>query len=157
MVCVPCLFDVFSVSHHNLHFQIFHRAIVIEKKMPIFVKEDPDSGFWLELGNRIARIIRPSESYRVVRNRFIAFFGIEPTYCSMVWKLIVDSVSTQLKSKPKEEHLLWALMFLRRYDTHWILANNAGCDEKTFIKWSWFYVEAIADLDKKFVRKLCSR
>jgi hypothetical protein len=45
-------------------------------------------------------------------------------------------------------------MFLRRYDTHWILASNAGCDEKTFIKWSWFYVEAIANLDKILVRKL---
>jgi hypothetical protein len=125
--------------------------------MPLFLKEDPlkeaDNDAWQALGNKIARI-RPSESSRISRQRFIAFFGIEPTYCSMIWKLIVDSVLTQLKSKPKEEHLLWALMFLRRYDTHWILANNAGCDEKTFIKWSWFYVEAIANLDKKLVRNL---
>ena len=29
-----------------------------------------------------------------------------------------------------------------------------GCDGKTFRKWSWFYLEAIADLDQDVVSLL---
>ena len=30
-------------------------------------------------------------------------------------------------------------------------AGNAGCDEKTFRKWAWFYTKALADLDTQLV------
>jgi hypothetical protein len=103
------------------------------------------------LGQHIAKY-RPSPSARVSRERFVAFFGIEAYLCSIVWKDILENGATlPLKSKPKPEHFLWALLFLRRYDTEPILASIAGCDEKTFRKWCWFYLDAIANLDRKYV------
>lgn len=67
--------------------------------------------------------------------------------CSIVWSMIVLHGRTQLPTKPNPVHFLWALLFLKGYDTTAKNAAMADCDEKTFRKWCWFYVEAIADLD----------
>ena len=51
----------------------------------------------------------------------------------------------------RPEHLLWALLFLKLYELEPVNASLARCDEKTFRKWSWLFVEAIGDLDYIYV------
>lgn len=74
--------------------------------------------------------------------RFRSFFGTSPIICSSLWGLLAGSRPAY--SQPK--HLLWALMFLRLYNTEHIHARLAGVDEKTFRKWSWAFVREIAKI-----------
>ena len=46
------------------------------------------------------------------------------------------------------KHLLWALFFLKVYETEENSANAVGkVDEKTYREWSWRFVEAISYLE----------
>ena len=72
--------------------------------------------------------------------------------CVTVWNRIINNGATaDFKKPPKPVHLLWALLFLKAYNREEMNAAMCGCDEKTFRKWSWFYVEAMADLDSQLV------
>ena len=44
-------------------------------------------------------------------------------------------------------HLLWALLFLKRYDTEHTNHSITGADEKTFRKWVWIFVDMLAYMD----------
>ena len=52
----------------------------------------------------------------------------------------------------KPVHLLWALMFMKLYCSESVLAALAGgVHEQTFRKWSWYFVEEIANLQYKVI------
>jgi len=51
--------------------------------------------------------------------------------------------------------LLWASHFLKTYGTESTLASQIGVDEKTFRKWTWILVYAIADLAPEVVSVKC--
>ena len=55
---------------------------------------------------------------------FIAFFGVPLYAVGDIWTFL----SCVHGGNPK--FLLWALIFLKRYDTEHVLACNAGYDEK---------------------------
>ncbi len=101
------------------------------------------------LGRQLAGYSR-STSERIRRERFNSCFGVNPIIVSVVWSMLIDNELCS-PSSPKPVHLLWALLFLKLYDSTPKLAALAGCDEKTFRKWSWFYVGAIASLDRLVV------
>lgn len=63
--------------------------------------------------------------------RFLGFFGAKPVVCSKVWFLILFAIPTSTKPR----HLLWALLFLRGYDTEEKNASAVGVDENTFRWW----------------------
>lgn len=78
--------------------------------------------------------------------RFAAFFGAHPLLCSLVWRRIYQAKQGSMpRAAPK--HLLWALMFLKTYETEEVFSSKLEADEKTVRKWVWFFVHAIADLD----------
>ena len=53
-----------------------------------------------------------------------------------------------LPSDGRLEHFLWALMFLKLYTGRKTLCSLAGgVDPETFHKWTWDFVEAVAQLD----------
>jgi hypothetical protein len=82
--------------------------------------------------------------------RFHSMFGTSPEICSLLWDH-VDPLST-MPNGVQDAHLLWGLMFLKLYaaeSVHCALAG--GVDEKTFRKWCWTFVYAIADLAPDFV------
>ena len=81
--------------------------------------------------------------------RFKAFFGAEPDVVCTIWSMLHQSRWLRYAGVrgPKPVHLLWALLFLRRYGTEEIMADVAGVCEKTFRKWAWFYAEGMAKLD----------
>jgi hypothetical protein len=52
--------------------------------------------------------------------RFAALFGVNPLLCSLVWRRIYRARhGTMPRATPK--HLLWALMFLKTYETEALL------------------------------------
>ena len=85
--------------------------------------------------------------------RFRAMFGISAEICSHLWKMI-DPCDFTMGKGAKTCHLLWALMLLKLYATEATLCALAGgVDEKTFRKWSWRFVSAIAELTPNVVGK----
>jgi hypothetical protein len=87
----------------------------------------------------------PFGSAQVHGRRFRAFFGVTSYHVSLLWDMCVDKCNVPLGSMPK--HLLWSLLFLRLYSCEHVSAAMCGCDEKTFRKWSWEFVEALGRLD----------
>ena len=97
-----------------------------------------------------------SSSVKIKRERFVSFFGIEPLIVSIIWSMLVDvedeiMVCFAAVESLKPVYLLWALLFLKGYNTTTRNAAIAGVDEKTFRHWSWIFVEAIANLDREVV------
>lgn len=97
-----------------------------------------------------------STSNKIKRHRFVSFFGIEPLIVSILWSMLVDAkdeimVSFTFADTVKPVYLLWALLFLKCYNTNTRNAAIAGVDEKTFRHWSWIQIKAIANLDQKIV------
>lgn len=110
--------------------------------------------FFQAIGNRIIRRgkARPEfKSENVASRKFLSFFGTTPYVCSLLWAYL-DPCNTMLNSV-QPVHLLWALMFMKIYATEAIHCSLAGgVDEKTFRKWSWEFVHAIANLESAVVR-----
>ena len=80
------------------------------------------------------------------KRRFGAFFGVTPDICALVWNMV----------QPQKEgvmpfHLLWCVMFLRVAGVESFLSSVAGCDEKTWRKWIWYFVGRISKLRRKVV------
>ena len=111
--------------------------------------------FFAAMGKRMIR--RNRKTYRsddtVSSNTsmrfFLTFFGTTPWVCSLLWAMLKPFETMPRGVKPC--HLLWALMFMKVYATETVHASIAGCDEKTFRKWSWIFVEGIAGLEASFV------
>ena len=105
------------------------------------------------LGKSLMKRTRYGQSLRTRERRFIAWFGCEPALVVIVWSLLNASgwLAHLGPRSYKPVHLLWALMFLNRYDTEEVHTSNADCDEKTFRNWVWFYVEGIAELEQHVV------
>ena len=58
-------------------------------------------------------------------------------------------------TKKNPSHLLWALHFMKNYETESEGATNFDCvDEKTLRKWVWFYVTGISKLASDVVSLL---
>lgn len=95
-----------------------------------------------------------NSSRRARKRRFVAHYGIEPRLVALVWReLMEDGWIVRCAGRcPHPKHLLWSLLFLKIYGVEEVHAARVGCDEKTFRKWAWLYAEAVAKLDRKFVR-----
>ena len=89
-------------------------------------------------------------SFKSRSRRFKAFFGAEPDVVATIWHELFQSRWLWYAGVrgPKPVHLLWALLFLRRYGTEETMSVIAGVCEKTFRKWAWFYADGIARLDR---------
>jgi len=86
---------------------------------------------------------RASPAYNTTVYRYEKeVFGVSSLVCYSIWESIYEKLP--YSSKPK--HLLWALIFLKNYSTEKVHSIIAGCDVKTFRKWSWEYVGYIACL-----------
>lgn len=95
-----------------------------------------------DLGGEMARN-SPGLSFKTEQRRFRALFGVSAELCADVWSR--TAASRPPKSRPV--HLLWALLFLKVYGSEQTHRTITGVDEKTFRKWSWFFIELIADLN----------
>jgi len=112
-----------------------------------------------QLGADIMRRDPEGRSLAVFRTRFLSFFGVDPAVVVEIWDLIeVPFFDSGDLSHAKPEHLLWALLFLKKYGDESEMATIAGgdiaVDEKTFRKWSRIFVERIASLKYNVVSLL---
>jgi hypothetical protein len=105
------------------------------------------SHLWTEADGILRQRYRTTGGTRDQR-RFISLFGIAPELVAHVWTGVDVGVEPTTPV-----HLLWALMFLKIYSNETVHATLAGADEKTFRKWSWFWVSKLANLQN--VRTLC--
>jgi len=107
------------------------------------------TSYFLKLGHDIVGCKPRAHLLRGARDKFMSLYGTEPQVVALLWSLLPDSVKNRNGCHPK--HLLWALNFLKAYDT----AINNGilfrCDEKTFRNWSWFMIESIEPLTHQVV------
>ena len=83
---------------------------------------------------------------------FRSAFGVSSDVCSHTWEYLSTSnrmVEGQKKAKPT--HLLWALMFLKKYETEIFLCCLLSTTEKTLRKWVWIMIEAVSNIHDDFV------
>ena len=89
-------------------------------------------------------------SLRVFRENF----GIDPALCSLVWYILTEDedYATTFPTGAHPKHLLWALLMLKVYSTESSLCAIAKVKSpKTFRKWAWVFVVAMADLAEHFI------
>lgn len=118
--------------------------------------EEVPPNWFQSFGNEIIRRgkDRPEfKSEKVAHRKFMSFFGTTPFVCSMLWAFLEPCTNMPIGVKP--QHLLWALLFLKVYATESVHCSLVGgADEKTFRKWTWIFVHAIADWESGLVRLL---
>lgn len=93
---------------------------------------------------------------QVLERKFLAFFGTTAFVCALLWAMLLPQLP-DLPSNVHPKHLLWALIFLKQYNIEEVNAKLAACDEKTFRKWVWLFVEMIAELESNVVSSATSR
>ena len=112
--------------------------------------DDEDGAVWYaaarDIQNRVSRVVGTDE---MEDRHFREFFGTSIGLVMMVWDLLVDHSLLPEKGLPK--HLLWALYFLKVYPKQSpgcsVVGASAGAvDPKTFRKWVWAFIVAIAEL-----------
>jgi hypothetical protein len=97
--------------------------------------------FW-NLGHSITKHDITKSEF-VGERRFKSFFGVSPVVCSICWEQLIDKMP--IGSKPI--HLLWTLLFLKRYNSEEVNRTLTGVNEKTFRKWIWLMIELLAKLE----------
>lgn len=75
--------------------------------------------------------------------RFKSFFGVTPEVCECIRNLI----EMELNDDSQPKHLLWCLNFLKQYTVEHTRRTLFAADEKAIRKWTWIYVQHIADLN----------
>lgn len=92
-----------------------------------------------------------AERQQLRKQRFLAYFGVTPDIAAILWRELASSGWLRFVSTRNPEHLLWALLFLKRYDEERIHASLVNVCEEAFRRWSWFYAKGLANLDSKWV------
>lgn len=77
---------------------------------------------------------------------FREHFGCGALVAHSIWELLLEH--SLLPPGGCLFHLLWALMFMKVYGKESTMCSLAGgVDKKTFRKWTWFFVNAISNLE----------
>ena len=91
-----------------------------------------------------ARAIFRKSSGESYDKDFRSLFGVGLQVCCQTYRLCEQSNNLPDRCEPK--FFLWALMFLKLYDTESVLARMAKTTRKTYRKWVWPVLECIARL-----------
>lgn len=84
-----------------------------------------------------------SESIAITIRRYKSFFGVSPYVSAIVWRLIKDKLASDFN----ENHLLWALLFLKTYNVEHVNRSICKCDEKTYRSRVWRVIDELAFLN----------
>ena len=111
-----------------------------------------------EIASSITRRRVTKSSSRIRNCLFRSYFGTSSRICAVLWELLKRQRKRIAKKdgygNVSPKHLLWALMFLKVYGVEATLSSMAGgVDEKTYRKWVWIFVKAIANLEPELVCK----
>ena len=86
-----------------------------------------------------------------VEKEFRSTFGVSSDVASHVWEYLVGLKKLPRDSKAKPSHLLWCLLFLKKYETESFLSTFVRAAENTFRKWVWLIVDSISSLYNNIV------
>lgn len=123
--------------------------------MPPALRFSPHSAaqnhlLFLELG--LNMMGRTPTNHDANCKRMVEFFGTDQYHIADIWFMVNDTASTIMPRGARPVHLLWALLFLKNYCSEAVLcALVGGVDKKTFMKWTWLFVNSIAGLSEDFV------
>lgn len=84
--------------------------------------------------------IKHSNQSHLGLRRFKGLFGLSPNICEIVW----EKIKNQLPNSFEPSHLLWALLFLKCYNTEHVNHAIIGANEKTFRNRIWVIIEKLA-------------
>ena len=87
------------------------------------------------------------KSRMMIIRRYRAFFGTSPENVATAWQHLAPFIEPEHQQTAHPKHVLWALMFLKLYNSTDVLASFAGVSEKTFQKWQWRAIGWLADLE----------
>ena len=94
----------------------------------------------------------PTEGSIHEQNRtFVELFGVKWHICAIIWQDIYPTLFPTHQNNIKTKHLLWCLLFMKRYSKGKADAQTAGVTMKTFRKWVWIVMVAIAECDSEWV------
>lgn len=79
-------------------------------------------------------------SIDIAMRRFKAHYGIKPGACANIWIILEN----RMPPKSHHVHLMYALLFLKTYQTEHQNSSLFGVDEKTFRKYQWIFVHLLA-------------
>lgn len=97
-------------------------------------------------GGKLRHLVKENMS------RFVSHFGTTPLICQCLWAFLIQ-FKVGIPKGGRPYHLLWALLFMKLYASEQVLANMVGTTPKTFRKWIWPFVAAIARLEPIVVSK----
>ena len=91
-------------------------------------------------------------SINMDNRRFRSNYGVSWSVCSDTWNKLWDTNHPILSQRRVcANHFLWCLMLMKSYNTESKSAGACDTTEKSFCKWSWGFMEAIADLHSEVV------
>ena len=79
----------------------------------------------------------------------VASYGATPRVCSITWNKLINLKRMPRGGKPN--HLLWAFMLLKTYQSIDYLSLTTRVATKTFRKWSWLFIKAISSMEDDLV------
>ena len=126
-------------------FHLFHVPVAgseEHKKIPTMV--EVDALVFETLASTIMASLAITVSITTKERRFRACFGTTAHICSQLWSLCSHLL---IAEGAMPVHLLWALLFLKQYNTEEVNASMAGCDEKTFRHWCWLVIGILANME----------
>ena len=106
-----------------------------------------DELFFIKLGASLW-LSKSAASLLSLKRRFAGMFGCLPHICAIMFEYLrqMNEIQWPLSLGIEPKHLLWALLFLKRYNTEEINLSIVGCDEKTFRKWTWKVIEGLSKM-----------
>ena len=137
--------------------------MMAKKRAKVYIPASEDE--FKRLGSEIMGRDPEGRSEKVFSRRWNSFFGVELVVVAETWeRLRVPADDGTDLDYAKPEHLLWALLFLKKYGDEEEMAKLVGpdgkaVDEKTFRKWIKIFVNRISYLLLDVVsvcRRVCS-
>jgi hypothetical protein len=77
--------------------------------------------------------------------RFRNMFGCSPKVVAALFNTLLQQ--TLINSNDKVHHLMWALAFLKSYNTENHFSTMYHVSEKTIRKWIWYFLDRLSQLD----------
>ena len=107
--------------------------MMANKRAKIYIPASEDE--FKRLGGEIMGRDPEGRSEKVFSRRWNSFFGVEPVVVAETWVLLRVAVNdgTDL-DYAKPEHLLWALLFLKKYGDEGEMCRLVGPDAKLWTK-----------------------
>ena len=101
---------------------------------------------------------RPIGSVGTEDRNFREFFGAGPFVVAKLWILMMDQ--DLIPPDGEIKHLMWTLHFLKAYPRQGAVCSTVGgssgaIDPKTFCKYMWPFIHAMANLESVLVIILC--